>query len=70
MFSRELQVKMVKKNKKAPVTPDQSDTELQGKTAIVGFVLERVVEKVGNAVISYVVLDTIRQVLVARASRP
>lgn len=70
MLNRTLQVKMVKVGKDDVVVDSTTDTTtFEGKVAIVGRQLERVVEKAASAVVTYVVIDTIRQIMVARANR-
>lgn len=69
MFNRTLQVKMVKIDKDPPADPGHYDVTLEGKAAVLGHYSERIIDKIGSAVVSYIVLDTIRQVFVARAKR-
>ncbi len=70
MRNRVLQVKMVKnENKNAAPQTDQTDSHFEGKTAIIGAHLLAAVEKIGKGVIVYVLVDTVRQVAVARASK-
>jgi hypothetical protein len=69
MLNRAIQVKLVKKDKKETTAPGQIDVTLEGKVAIVGHYLGEIVEKIGGAVITYVLVDTFRQVLVARAQK-
>lgn len=68
MFNRKLEVKMVKSNKEE-ATPAENTNKLQLVSAI-GYQFERIVNKAGRAALTYVVLDTVRQVLVARAEKP
>lgn len=67
MFNRELQMKVVKTNKKQDTPADTTDVTIEGKVAIVTYTIDRVFRKIGIAVCAYVVLDTLRQVLVASA---
>jgi hypothetical protein len=69
MFNRTLQVKMVKSNKEEPTTLPQSNLDLEEAGAIVSHYFGRAFEKIVVSVIAYVVVDTIRQVMIARANR-
>lgn len=69
MFNRALQVKVIKSKKEEPLTPTQTDVSFETKVAVLGYYVEKAVAKVGTAAITYVVLDTVRQVMVAKASR-
>lgn len=69
LFNRSLQVKMVKNAKEDTKPSSQSDITLEGKTAIIGYALKSTIETIGKAVIAYVAVDTVRQVMVARASK-
>lgn len=66
MFNRTLHVKLVKTKKETPVTSVQ-EISLEGKVAIIGHYAERAVKKAGQAIVAYVVVDTLRQVIVAKA---
>lgn len=69
MFNRTIQVRVVKTKEEAPRTASSSDTSFEGKTAIIAHTFDRTLEKLANAVVAYVVVDTVRKVLIARASR-
>ncbi len=69
MFNRAFQVRMVKNDKDETDPPNQTDKHLEGKAAIIGFHLERAVAKIGGAVIVYVAVDTVRQVMVIKARK-
>jgi hypothetical protein len=70
MFNRTLQVKMVKTDKEDCGPPEQSNnTTFDGKAAVVCRYTERVVEKIASAVVTYLVVDTIRQVVIERAKK-
>lgn len=69
MFNRALQVKVIKSNKKDEPQADQTDATYEGKVAIVGHFVERAIKRIGITVITYVVVDTIRQVMVAQANQ-
>lgn len=69
MFNRVLQVKMVKSKKNDPEAPAPTDLPFERKAAIVGNYAERIVEKIGGAIVTYIIVDTVRQVLVAKATR-
>jgi len=65
--NRKLEVRMVNTNKAESTTPAESDISLEGKLAIAGYYVERAIEKAGKAALAYVAVDTLRQVIVARA---
>ncbi len=69
MLNRALQVKMVKNEKNSTPQPDQTDEQFEGKVAIIGAHLLTAIEKIGKAAVVYVLVDTVRQVAVARASK-
>lgn len=69
MFNRDLQVKLVKKEKTAPTTPDVKETETEGKTAIIAASLVKGISLGVVGVGLYVILDTGRQVAVAIATK-
>lgn len=69
MFHRALQVKWVKTKKEEAQKPSQVDHTLEGKSAIVGYTIDKVVDKIGRIVLTYVIIDRIKQVLVANASK-
>lgn len=68
MFNRALQVKMVKTEKETTTQPNPEDV-LEKKLAVISRSFENMALKVGKAVIAYVVADTVRQILVAKATR-
>jgi hypothetical protein len=65
MFKRHIQVKLVKTS--GGLTQTNQDVSLEGKVAIIGHYATGVIQTVGKALIAYVVVDTLRQVLVAKA---
>jgi hypothetical protein len=68
MFNRALQVKMVKSSKnEAPPTP--TEDKFVSRATFVAYASKSVIQEIGSAVVAYIVLDTIRQVLVAKASK-
>jgi hypothetical protein len=67
MFNREIQVRVVKAKKQEKQPPAEADISLEGKVAIIGYYTEKGIRKVGQAVIGYVVVDTLRQILIAKA---
>ena len=69
MFNREIRVNWVKKTKEQPKSADETSQEIEGVVAHVAYTVERLAHKIGTAVICYVVVDTVRQVLVAKASK-
>ncbi len=60
---------MRNEKKNAATQPDQTDSHFEGKAAIIGAHLQTAVEKIGKTVIVFVLVDTVRQVAVARASK-
>lgn len=68
MFNRVLQVKMVRKPKEQTPT-SITDSESEGKTAIIANTFTLGFHKAVVGVCAYVLLDTIRQVLVASATK-
>ena len=64
-----MQVRFVK-NKKHEETPASTkETTVEGIAAIAGYTIDRGIKKIGMFCIGYVVLDTVRQVLVAQATK-
>lgn len=70
MLNRKLEVKMVKSNKTESQDPAQPEPSLEEKVATIGYYAERIVKKAGQAALAYVAIDTIRQVVVAKALKP
>lgn len=68
MFNRALQVKMVKTTKSEPVN-NTHDTTIEGIAAHAAYAADRITMKVAATALAYVVLDTVRQVLVAHANK-
>jgi hypothetical protein len=68
MFNRAIQVKMVntKKNEQEVVT---SESYFEKKAEVISREIDSMMKKIGFLAIGYVVIDTARQVLVARANR-
>lgn len=70
MFNRALEMKLVKKNKNETEPSSQKDVHFEGKAAIIGYYFERCIKKAGSIALAYVLLDTGRQVLIAKALKP
>ncbi len=68
MRKRVLQVKMVKNEKEEPTSPDDPDNFYK-KAAFIGDYLENAFGSIGKAVLIYIAADTVRQVMVAKASK-
>lgn len=68
MFNRVLQVRMVKTHTQEP-TGDTSENRSDDPMLITAVVAEAMIKKVAVSVLAYVALDTVRQVLVARAQK-
>ena len=69
MFNRELRVKFVKPDAQPTKIYNEQSSTFEGKTAIIGAFIEKGFKNVGIGVVAYVAADTLRQVIVARASR-
>ncbi len=69
MLNRALQVNWVKPQKQDAVKADKPDDATEEKTTIVAYTADRVVKKVALATLAYVALDTVRQVMVAKANK-
>lgn len=64
-----LQVKWIKTSKSEPKIPDVNEIELEGKTAIVAATFSKTVRYVVFGGFGFIALDTVRQVLVAKANK-
>lgn len=69
MLNRTLQVKMVKNDKEELTSPIRTENTFEDKASIIGYHFERTAVKIGFGIIIYVFADTLRQVLVALATR-
>lgn len=68
MFNRALQVKMVK-NEKQELTPEDKQVAFATVVGVISDSIENLTKKVIGGVVLYITLDTVRQVMVARATR-
>jgi len=68
MFNRALQVKMVK-NEKQELTPEDKQVAFATVVGVISDNVENLTKKVIGGVVLYITLDTVRQVMVARATR-
>lgn len=68
MFNRALQVKMVK-NEKQELTPEDKQVAFATVVGVISDSVENLTKKVIGGVVLYITLDTVRQVMVARATR-
>lgn len=68
--NRALQVKLIKTDKKNVPTQPQTEEQFEGKVAVIAIHLRSAVKDLGLAVVAYVAIDTVRQVLVAKATNP
>jgi hypothetical protein len=67
---RTIEVRIVKKkDKQTTAESDTEDITLEGKAAIVGHYLDKGVRQIGKVMVSYVFVDTLRQVIVAQATK-
>lgn len=69
MFNRALQVKVVPTKKIERETPESSESYFEKRAEVISKTIDSTMRKVGTLAIGYVVVDTVRQVLVARANR-
>lgn len=69
MFNRALQVKVVKNAKNESEKTDTSDSYFEKRADVISHMIESTMKKAGALAIGYVIIDTARQVLVARANR-
>jgi len=69
MFKRELQVKMVKPKKPETTLADTTDSEYEGKAAIVAYTVDAGIKKVGWIIFGSIMLDTVRKVAVALVTK-
>jgi len=68
MRNRALQLRFVKTNQSDAAVSDETDSTFEGKVAIIGHFVEKGFKNIGMAVCAYVVADTLRQVIVAKAN--
>lgn len=69
MFNRALQVKMVNTKKDETEQVETSQSYFEKRAEVISKTLDDTMKKVGMFAIGYVVIDTVRQVLVAKANR-
>ena len=69
MFNREIRVNWVKKTKTEDVVTEPKEDLFERRAAIVSSSIDKSLRWIGSAVVTYVVVDTVRQILVARASK-
>lgn len=65
MFNRSIQVKMVKPAKDDTV----EDTSFNDKATVIAVIVESAIKKIAFTTLSYVVLDTARQVMITKAQK-
>lgn len=65
--NRAIQVKMVKTDKNEQTAQD-SDPGFEGKVYTITNAIEFTIKKLGAAAIAYVAVDTVRQILIQRAT--
>lgn len=68
-MKRALQIKMVKTDPKESTTPTEEDVDFGDKVITLTAAAEILIRKLGAAALGYVVLDTLRQVVIARAAK-
>jgi hypothetical protein len=66
MFNRELRVGWVKRMRQEPPQADEVE-DLTEKVAVMSEFAERIIKKVAMAALCYVLVDTGRQVVIARS---
>jgi len=69
MFNRSIQMRIVKTKKETKYEDLPADIRLEDAATIVSHHFDKAVRKVGQAIITYVIVDTIRQVIVAQATK-
>jgi hypothetical protein len=67
MFNRQIQIGWVKKSNKNDKSFDQEDTTINDQITVTGVTIEGIVKKVAMACLSYVILDTARQVIIEKS---
>lgn len=68
MFNRTLQVRVVKENESTRFV--DLEVPLERKVALISRYAETGIRKIGQAIVAYVIVDTLRQVIVAKALKP
>lgn len=66
MFNREIRMRLVKKTTVEPTTETKIE-DLTEKVAVVSEFTDRFIKKVAMAALAYVLVDTARQVVIARS---
>lgn len=69
MLNRVIQVKLVKPKKKVEEVPETSESYFEDKAEFISNKIDGTMKKIGMFAIGYVVIDTFRQVMVAKANR-
>jgi hypothetical protein len=69
MLNRALQVKMIKTDKSELQSTVLPESNFEDKALVIGLTIDNSIKKVGKFVIGYIIVDTIRQVLVASAKK-
>lgn len=69
MKKRALQVRFVKTTDENQEQPAQNDRQFEDSVEVINKSIDRMIRKVGLFAIGFVVLDTARQVLVAKANQ-
>lgn len=67
---RQLQVRLVKTPKPETVTPEVPNTTVQHVVSTLAHTVDKTVRTLGLVAIGYVVLDTVRSVVLAKATQP
>lgn len=65
MFNRQLQIDVVKKGTTPDAPYDQLEVDLERRVTVVSEAVGNGIKKIGWVVFGYVVLDTVRQVVIA-----
>jgi hypothetical protein len=69
MFKRELQVKMVKPKKGEAVNPEDVESGSNDvSSSMMWYTIDKGIKRIGTTVCAFVVLDTVRKVLIELAS--
>lgn len=69
MQKRALQVRLIKTNKDETPVVSEHTFDLSEKVSVIGDRIDKSFERLGRGVILYVVADTARRVIIARATK-
>lgn len=67
MQKRALEMRVVKRDKRKDIVTHEAEITLEGKADIVSYHVQKILAKIGTGVIVYVLADTARKVILAKA---